>query len=519
MAVRRRWTQTKTNVLALAVVGFACVPARHHAHSGAHAETLETPVVVADAALRERIQAHLAREMGGAAGAVRVQVVDGVASLTGSVPTRLEQRRVASVARAVRGVRSVVDRVEVDAPKVPDVVLRETVAAALDDAGLGARLKVGAVGGIVTMRGEVLSSGERERAQRVAENVVGVRGVVLILEVGSGVRSDPSIAREIEDALAWSPLVDHHKVVAQVSAGRVQLRGEVPGAIEANAAERLAYVRGVEDVDASALRVRPEPSELWDEASLRIPDRWIEDAIEAATTLDPRVPVASVRSESVGGVVTLQGAVPSVRARDAVVQNARNTPGVERVVSTLQVKREGVAHDEILEVRVTDALRREDAVRARAIEVDVADGVATLTGTMPCLEDPQWAVGVTGRVAGVRDVKSELGVVYREVRRPPSHVHWAQAFVPYAGPSRAPVEVAVVPRRDADLERSIQRQLYWSPFVDAAGVGVHAREGRVVLTGTVEDDAEHAAAIENAYDGGARVVVDRLRVTGAAVAW
>ncbi len=54
--------------------------------------------------------------------------------------------------------------------------------------------------------------------------------------------------------------------------------------------------------------------------------------------------------------------------------------------------------------------------------------------------------------------------------------------------------------------------MFWSPFVDGDKVTVSVDDGVATLSGTVEDWSEHGAAIENARDGGATRVVDRLRV-------
>jgi hypothetical protein len=46
-------------------------------------------------------------------------------------------------------------------------------------------------------------------------------------------------------------------------------------------------------------------------------------------------------------------------------------------------------------------------------------------------------------------------------------------------------------------------------------VNIDVRDGRVVLTGTVETWREYHAAEENAYEGGALIVSNRLEVKSA----
>jgi osmotically-inducible protein OsmY len=54
--------------------------------------------------------------------------------------------------------------------------------------------------------------------------------------------------------------------------------------------------------------------------------------------------------------------------------------------------------------------------------------------------------------------------------------------------------------------------LWWSPFVDSDRIDVRVEEGVATLRGTVEDLEERDAALENARDGGAVEVRDRLEV-------
>jgi osmotically-inducible protein OsmY len=63
---------------------------------------------------------------------------------------------------------------------------------------------------------------------------------------------------------------------------------------------------------------------------------------------------------------------------------------------------------------------------------------------------------------------------------------------------------------DAAIEAEIRRELTWSPFVDGDDVRVTVRDGVAILDGTVDSPEERAAATENAYEGGAVRVVNRL---------
>jgi osmotically-inducible protein OsmY len=67
-------------------------------------------------------------------------------------------------------------------------------------------------------------------------------------------------------------------------------------------------------------------------------------------------------------------------------------------------------------------------------------------------------------------------------------------------------------RGDTSLRASIIDELEGSPYVDSDRIDVRVRNGVAILTGTVEDRDALIAAEENAYEGGARKVVNNLRI-------
>ncbi len=64
---------------------------------------------------------------------------------------------------------------------------------------------------------------------------------------------------------------------------------------------------------------------------------------------------------------------------------------------------------------------------------------------------------------------------------------------------------------DRELRDEIQSELAWSPSVDADRINVNVRDGVAVLEGDVEDQSEMVAAVENAYEAGARRVINYMR--------
>ncbi len=66
---------------------------------------------------------------------------------------------------------------------------------------------------------------------------------------------------------------------------------------------------------------------------------------------------------------------------------------------------------------------------------------------------------------------------------------------------------------DREIEKNIEQELYWSPFVDESLVKVSVENSIATLTGYVSTCSEYRTAEENAYEGGAKDVINKLRVT------
>lgn len=66
---------------------------------------------------------------------------------------------------------------------------------------------------------------------------------------------------------------------------------------------------------------------------------------------------------------------------------------------------------------------------------------------------------------------------------------------------------------DLEIEEDIRDELFWSPFVDDDQVRVTVENGIAQLAGVVDTPRERLAAVENAVEGGAIGVENKLRLT------
>ena len=446
---------------------------------------------------------------------IDVAVVDGVVTLSGSVNNLVAKERAVAVARTVRGVRSVVDQIDV-APfwGLSDADIEADVEEALveDPATEVWEIGVTVEDGRASLTGTVESWQEKQLAEKVAGQVRGVRSIDNDIDVEYAVdRPDPEIQEDISKALRWNPLVEHSTIAVAVEDGAVTLTGTVGSAAEKNEAVFDAWVSGVTSVDASTLEVEgwARDDDLRTAGAVIKDDAQIRAAVEDALFTDPRVAAANVETEVDDGVVTLRGSVTDLRAKRAAANDARNTIGVTGVVNRLKVRgRSGLSDDEI-EQRIRGALTRDPFVERYEIGIQVVDREVYLTGSVDSYFEKSRVDTAAAPIPGVDRVHNSVDV--ETPTRPLVYDPFIGdlSMLDYEWYDYEPVTTF---RTDSEIRDAIHSEMWWSPFVDADQVTVIVDEGVATLTGTVDSWSERAAATENAYEGGAVWVDNDLRV-------
>jgi osmotically-inducible protein OsmY len=347
---------------------------------------------------------------------IRVEAEKGIVILSGSVESAFSRKRAVQISERIRGVRSVVNRLEVVLDELrSDYEIQQGIRASLlvNPATESYEVDVKVEGGRVTLFGTVDSWQEKSLAGCVARAVKGVREVSNHIEVRpQGKRADAEIRREIVQRLHWDVRVEGELLEVFVSDGRVELIGVVDSAAEKRRAVREARVAGVQSVDASGLKV-----EDWagnDDLRKRRPRNSTEGDIRAAVmdalAYDPRVIRFHGEVQAGKGVVTLQGSVGSLQAKRAIEQDASNTVGVREVVNRLQVEPREILPDPAVAKRVRKALKRHVCLEGEEIQVECTQGVVQLTGNVDTDLEKSQAEDVASQVRGVVSVKNHLGV-------------------------------------------------------------------------------------------------------------
>lgn len=187
-------------------------------------------------------------------------------------------------------------------------------------------------------------------------------------------RSDAQIKADVLDELRWDSTVDETEVGVQVKNGIVTLTGGISAYPKKLAAVDAAHrVHGVLDV-VDDMRVKVPT--IWERT-----DQELAGAVRGTLTWDVLVPDDRVASTVSGGVVTLQGNVPTWTQRYETERAVRRLTGVKGVVNQITV---GAAPMDSGQIKreIEEALERQTEREARRIGVSVRDGVVTLTGTV-----------------------------------------------------------------------------------------------------------------------------------------
>ncbi|MFD1469519.1 BON domain-containing protein [Hymenobacter caeli] len=465
---------------------------------------------LADADILTAVARLFDQPLGVAAARITTACREGIVELTGFTDSLLARERAADLAKAVRGVRGVVNELAVRTPDVPDGELLRRVRQALaqDPAVGGYAVDCRASNGALTVEGTVQSWAEAQLVRQVLLGVPGLRQLHshLVVRGGRLTNSDAEITAQIQAFLAWDIRVQSAWVDVRTTDGVVYFTGTVGSAAAHDQAVATAYVAGASRVEASALRVAywaQDPAlrrqRLAPKADADVAQA-IRDALRADPRLDPLPPTVQVRA----GVVTLLGTLSNLRARQAAEEDARNVLGAWEVHNLLKVRSPHPAPDAAIQAQVLAALQHDLYVCRQPISVRVGNGRVQLSGGAATHFDRERAADVAAGISGVVEVLN--------------HVHLAGAPSAQAAPGTGeamPGTLARPAREKADnqLKKRLHQHYQWSALLHDQPIALHVQAGRVTLSGTVDSWLLRHLAASEAYACGACDVNNHLLIT------
>jgi hyperosmotically inducible periplasmic protein len=189
----------------------------------------------------------------------------------------------------------------------------------------------------------------------------------------------------------------------------------------------------------------------------------------------------SIKIESKDGVVTLSGTV----AEDSHVGLARDTvsglPGVKSIDNRLAVKGEAPAEhsDAWVGVKVKTALLFHRNVRATKTDVNVTDGIVSLSGEASSLAQKELTTEYAKDVEGVKGVKNQMTIAKTPAK---------------------PEETTGERIDDASITAQVKMSLLSHRSTSALKTTVETTEGVVTLGGIAKNAAEKSLVTKLAAD-------------------
>jgi osmotically-inducible protein OsmY len=213
-------------------------------------------------------------------------------------------------------------------------------------------------------------------------------------------------------------------------------------------------------------------------------NRELQERVLRALEFEPSIDAAQIAVTAHDGVVTLRGTVPTFYQKTSAERAVAHVFGVRALANDIEVtpNQDTRRSDTAIAEAAANALAWDAAVPARAIQVTLREGWVTLTGNVEWRYQRDAAEYTVRRLYGVKGVTNSI---------------------------------VVKPRvRTADVKARIEDAFKRSAEVDARHVQVEARDGQIVLTGTVRSLSERKEAERAAWSApGVTLVDDRIAVT------
>lgn len=175
---------------------------------------------------------------------------------------------------------------------------------------------------------------------------------------------------------------------------------------------------------------------------------------------------------------------------------------------TSEMESGGAVNDATLTARVKTSFISDPQVSALRIDVDTADGIVTLTGTVNSAAEKDAAERIARATSGVLDVVNSLQVAGASES---SDADLDRPAEPSGSPAASPQNNTDF--TDGAITAAVKTHLAFKKDVAAHDIEIETRDGVVTLNGLVRTQAEKELAGKVAMDtAGVKRVINNLRV-------
>ncbi len=314
----------------------------------------------------------------------------------------------------------------------PWVTTKVKMALLMADDVSATAINVDTMSGRVTLAGTVSSADEKARAEKAARSVSGVHDLRNLLQVVAKKRQDTAAVDDaallaaVDRSLAADPALRDNKITAKsVNKGVVLLQGKA-NTLSAHL-RALTVARAVPGVKQVASEIESPDTladnEIWLDADTdpkspiasAAKDAWVTSAVKVRLIANNDTPARDINVDTTAGIVTLFGTVPTEATRRAAATEAHKVEGVQGVENELQVVSQKTAaavehQDEQSKSSIEKTLKGRKELSDSSIDVQVAGGVARLTGSVDSQADRLTALTLARNTDGVRSVIGDLTI-------------------------------------------------------------------------------------------------------------
>jgi osmotically-inducible protein OsmY len=216
-------------------------------------------------------------------------------------------------------------------------------------------------------------------------------------------------------------------------------------------------------------------------------DSKIESSFEKTYVYKTYLKDDAIKTEMKDGIFTLTGTVSEESHKILAQETAAGLPGVTGVENKLTTEAEAAAEsaDKWIGRKVKLTLLFHRNVNAGGTEVDVKNGVVTLTGEATSIAQKELTSEYAGDIDGVKEVKNRMTVAATE---------------------KTEERTSAEKIDDASVTAQVKTALMTHRSTSAVNTKVITRNGEVTLTGIAKNDAEKSLV--------SKLVADIQGVTG-----